>query len=33
MESDSFPVEENWLDYYEKLVEAGFDAAGGGRGL
>lgn len=28
IESDSFPTEDNWLDYYEKLIEEGYDAAG-----
>lgn len=28
LESDSYPTEDNWLDYYEKLVGNGFDAAG-----
>jgi len=28
VESDSFPTEDNWLDYYEKLIEDGYDAAG-----
>lgn len=28
MESDSFPVKEGWLDYYEKLINEGYDAGG-----
>lgn len=28
MESDSFPTSDEWLDYYEKLVDSGVDAAG-----
>lgn len=28
IESDSFPVRDNWLDYYENLVNKGFDCAG-----
>jgi glycosyltransferase involved in cell wall biosynthesis len=28
MESDSFPTKDNWLDYYEKLINEGWDAAG-----
>lgn len=28
IESDSFPVQEGWLDYYELLIESGYDAAG-----
>lgn len=28
LESDSFPTKEGWLDYYEKLVHDGCDAAG-----
>lgn len=28
LESDSFPTKEGWLDYYEKLVNDGCDAAG-----
>lgn len=27
-ESDSFPTKENWLDYYDEIIEQGFDAAG-----
>lgn len=28
IESDSFPTDENWLDYYEHLIENNFDCAG-----
>lgn len=28
MESDSFPTKENWLDYYEDLINKGYDGAG-----
>lgn len=28
IESDSFPEKEGWLDYYEDLADAGYDAAG-----
>ncbi len=28
MESDSFPINDKWLDYYEDLIEKGYDAAG-----
>ena len=28
VESDSFPTKDNWLDYYENLINQGFDAAG-----
>lgn len=28
LESDSFPTNDTWLDYYEKLIEEGYDAAG-----
>lgn len=28
IESDSFPTMDNWLDYYEGLIEKGYDAAG-----
>lgn len=28
IESDSFPIKDNWLDYYERLVQNGFDSAG-----
>lgn len=28
MESDSFPVKEGWLDYYEKLIKNGYESAG-----
>ena len=28
MESDSFPIHENWLDYYVRLINEGYDAAG-----
>lgn len=27
-ESDSFPTKEGWLDYYENLINSGFDCAG-----
>jgi hypothetical protein len=27
-ESDSFPTQENWLDYYEDLINKGYDCAG-----
>lgn len=27
-ESDSFPIKEGWLDYYERLIEKGYDCAG-----
>lgn len=27
MESDSFPVKEGWLDYYENLIKEGYDCA------
>lgn len=27
MESDSFPTQDNWLDYYEKLINEGYDGA------
>ena len=27
-ESDSFPTQENWLDYYEDLIKQGYDCAG-----
>jgi len=28
IESDSFPTQDNWLDYYEKIIENGYDCAG-----
>lgn len=28
VESDSFPTEDNWLDYYEDLINQGYDCAG-----
>ena len=28
VESDSFPTQDNWLDYYQDLIEKGFDCAG-----
>lgn len=28
IESDSFPTKEGWLDYYEGLINSGFDCAG-----
>jgi len=28
LESDSFPTQENWLDYYEELIKEGYDMAG-----
>lgn len=28
IESDSFPVHDNWLDYYEDLIAKGYDAGG-----
>lgn len=28
IESDSFPTKENWLDYYEELINEGYDAGG-----
>jgi hypothetical protein len=28
LESDSFPTQENWLDYYEGLINEGYDMAG-----
>lgn len=28
LESDSFPTEDNWLDYYEYLIKSDIDAAG-----
>lgn len=28
MESDSFPTNSTWLDYYEKLINEGYDCAG-----
>lgn len=28
VESDSFPTEDNWLDYYEKIIKDGYDGAG-----
>lgn len=27
-ESDSFPTQDNWLDYYERIVNEGYDCAG-----
>lgn len=28
LESDGYPTKENWLDYYENLINHGYDAAG-----
>lgn len=28
LESDSFPTSDNWLDYYDNLIEPGYDMAG-----
>ena len=28
IESDSFPTQENWLDYYENLINEGYECAG-----
>ncbi len=28
MESDSYPTQDNWLDYYDNLIDKGYDAAG-----
>ena len=28
LESDSFPTQDNWLDYYEDLIKEGYDMAG-----
>lgn len=28
MESDSFPTQDNWLDYYENLINEGYDMSG-----
>lgn len=28
IESDSFPTQDNWLDYYEDLINKGYDGAG-----
>lgn len=28
IESDSFPTKDNWLDYYENLINEGYDSAG-----
>ena len=28
IESDSFPTEDNWLDYYENIINQGYDCAG-----
>lgn len=28
VESDSFPTQDNWLDYYENLINEGYDMAG-----
>lgn len=28
IESDAFPTQDNWLDYYEKLINEGYDCAG-----
>ena len=28
IESDSFPTQDNWLDYYESLINQGYDMAG-----
>lgn len=28
LESDSFPTQDNWLDYYEEMVNKGYDVAG-----
>ena len=29
IESDSFPINDTWLDYYENIIDKGYDSAGG----